>query len=279
MTEHAIDQSDFPSSGSTWRLKVRRGAMDAALGAIPFVLVAIAWYLAARSGRWSSVTVPDPGRVLAEAAGLFTGGLLQEHLTASLWRLVMGLLVAILMGFVLGLLMGMNRIAAELLDPVVTFMNAISGVAWIPLAIVWFGVGRESVLFVIWNSVFFMVLLNTILGVHTADKRLDQAVRTLGASRFQRIWMVTIPAALPNVLTGIRLGHAFGWRALIAAEMIGATSGVGFFIFQSSSHGLSYRVFAGILVIGVTVLLIDRLLIDTLERRTVRRWGQVHQLT
>lgn len=265
--------------GHRWVATAQNGLVSVALGAVPFIVVGAIWYVAAESGRWSGVSVPHPERVFGELATIGTGGMLDAHLIASITRLSLGFLIAVSMGFVLGILMGLSRLATDILDPIVTFMNAISGVAWIPLAIVWFGLGQQAVLFILWNSIFFMVLLNTVLGVRTADKKLEEAAQTMGASRLRRIVTVTIPSALPNILTGVRLGHAFGWRALIAAEMIGATAGIGFLIFQSSSHGLSYRVFAGIIVIGVTVLLIDRVVLDTIERRTVRRWGMVDQPT
>ena len=126
-----------------------------------------------------------------------------------------------------GFLVGLNRTAAEILNPLVVFFNAISGIVWLPLMISWLGIGTALAVFIIWNTVFFIVFQNTALGVQLVPQVFEQGVRALGGSRFETIRSVILPGALPYILTGIRTGLGFGWRALIAAELVGASSGLG----------------------------------------------------
>jgi taurine transport system permease protein len=179
------------------------------------------------------------------------------------------------MGLVLGVVMGLNRGVAEFFEPLCSFLNAMSGIAWIPLALIWFGIGPKSVTFILWNSIFFLVLFNTMLGVKAVPRIFEHAVLTLGGSRWRVIRDVMLPGALPNIVLGLRMGISFGWRALIAAEMIGASSGLGFRIWDAASFHRSDIILGGIILIGLIWLCTDRLLLVPLERWTIERWGLV----
>jgi ABC-type nitrate/sulfonate/bicarbonate transport system permease component len=130
-----------------------------------------------------------------------------------------------------GFIAGLNRPIAEFLNPLIIFFNAISGIVWLPLVIGWLGIGTALAVFLIWNTVFFIVFQNTVLGVQLVPQVFEEGVQALGGGRWETIRSVILPGALPYLLTGIRSGLGFGWRALIAAELVGATTGLGQMIF------------------------------------------------
>ena len=243
----------------------------------PFVLVLIVWQMLAASGRYTINQVPPPALVAEVLWDLVRDGTLGLHISQSLARLALGIATGAGMGIALGIALGMNREAAEFVEPLVTFLNALSGIAWVPLAIVWFGIGPGAVTFILWNSIFFLVLFNTMLGVLSVPPVYRNSILTLGGGRRRVITDVLFPGALPNIVLGLRMGIGFGWRALIAAEMIGATSGLGFMIYNASAYQRSDVIIAGVIVIGVLWTLTDHLLLVPLERWTVERWGLVRR--
>jgi NitT/TauT family transport system permease protein/taurine transport system permease protein len=162
-----------------------------------------------------------------------------------------------------------------MLNPLAVFFNAISGIVWLPLMITWIGIGTALAVFLIWNTVFFIVFQNTVLGVQLVPEVLEQGVRALGAGRMETLRSVTLPGALPYILTGIRSGLGFGWRALIAAELVGAASGLGTMIFDAAEYHRSDIIMSGCLIIGTIAIIMDRWLLLPIERRTVQRWGLV----
>jgi taurine transport system permease protein len=243
----------------------------------PFAVVLAVWQYLAASGRFTINQVPPPALVLEVLRDLIADGTLWTNISQSLARLALGVVSGAGMGIVLGILLGMNRGAAEFVEPLITFLNALSGIAWVPLAIVWFGIGPGAVTFLLWNSIFFLVLFNTTLGVLSVPPIYRNAILTMGGSRRHIIRDVIFPGALPNIVLGLRMGIGFGWRALIAGEMIGATSGLGFMIYNASAYQRTDIIMAGVLVIGVLWVITDRLLLVPLERWTVERWGLVRR--
>ena len=203
-----------------------------------------------------------------------SGGLITDVL-ASVTRLLGGAALGIATGVAAGFIAGLHRPIADFFNPLVTFFNAISGIVWLPLVIGFLGVGTALATFLIWNTVFFIVFQNTVLGVQLVPEVLEQGVRTLGAGRWETLRSVTLPGALPYILTGIRSGLGFGWRALIAAELVGANTGLGHMIFSGAEYHRADIIIAGCLTIGVIALTMDRWLLVPIERRTVRRWGLV----
>jgi NitT/TauT family transport system permease protein/taurine transport system permease protein len=245
------------------------------LGAVPFVLLVVGWWLAAHSGRFSAGAMPRPESVAAAARTLLADGTLQTDILASLGRLALGAGVSILVGVALGIAAGLHRALGDLLLPLAVFFSAVSGIAWIPLAIMWFGLGTVAVTFVIWNSIFFLVFFNTVLGIRAVPRILEQGIRTLGGGQRVLILQVFLPGALPHIVSGIRSGLGFGWRALVAAELIAATSGLGFLIFDASHYFRTDEILVGIGVIGILWAVMDAVILTPLERRTVKRWGTV----
>jgi ABC-type nitrate/sulfonate/bicarbonate transport system permease component len=153
------------------------------------------------------------------------------------------------------------------------FLFAIVEVAWIPIFVVWFGYGVKTIVLTLIYVVFFPVLYNTLLGVRTAPQLLVNAVRSLGASRLQVLRLVILPAALPNIITGLRVGAGFAFRGLVFAEIIAAKSGIGYLIFEGTESHQTARTIVGMIVMGLLWLAIDQFYLRPIERTTIQRWG------
>jgi NitT/TauT family transport system permease protein/taurine transport system permease protein len=240
---------------------------------VPFVVLAAVWQAAVRLGEYPVYLFPPPATVWHAAREILGSGELWTHTIESMGRVLLGSTAAIAVAFPLGLAMGMNRTASNYFTPMVTFFQAVPGLAWTPLAILWFGIGYKTVTFIVFLSVFFPVLFNTVVGIRSVNQTLINAVLTLGAPRLYVILEVLLPGALAYIVTGIRLGLGYGWRALVAVEMIGATSGLGFMIFDARAQLRSDLVIVGMLALGSVWLIADSLLLKPLEARTIERWG------
>ena len=257
----------------TARLRLERW-----IGMVPFAVTLAGWWIVSHEPGVRPATLPRPEAVAAALAGLVARGDLQADILVSLGRIATATLVSIVLGVGLGLLAALNRPLRDLLTPLATFFNSVSGIAWIPLAITWFGLGTAAVTFIIVNAIFFLVFFNTVLGVRSVPRIMEQAVQTLGGGRVALVRDVFLPGALPYIMSGVRSGLGFGWRALIAAELIAATSGLGFLIFDASNFFRTDEILGGILVIGVIWMAMDGLVLRPLERRTILRWGMVSSL-
>jgi taurine transport system permease protein len=244
-------------------------------GLAPFVALVAAWTLVTRTGLVSALFLPPPMDVARIAWELGRDGSLWINIAASLGRVLLGIVASVPLAVGLGVLVGLNRRLAPVVEPIVGFFNALSGIAWLPLAITWFGLGWISVTFIMFNTIFFLVFFNTLVGVRAVPRIFEHAVRTLGGSRRHVIFQVLIPGALPSIVTGIRMSIGFGWRALIAAEMIATSTGLGFLIYNAANFHQSDTILVGIVTIGLLWLATDRLVLQPLERRTIERWGLV----
>jgi NitT/TauT family transport system permease protein/taurine transport system permease protein len=245
------------------------------LPALPFAVVLAVWAIYWWIARPSAAELPSILAVVQVVGELAGDGRLAENVLASLWRLLLGASLGIVTGVIAGFCAGLYRGVSEFLNPLVVFFNAISGIVWLPLMIGWLGIGTALAVFVIWNTVFFIVFQNTVLGVQLVPEVLEQGVRALGAGRFETLRSVTLPGALPYILSGIRSGLGFGWRALIAAELVGAPSGLGQMIFAAGDYHRSDIIIAGCLIIGVIAIAMDRWILYPIEQRTVQRWGLI----
>jgi taurine transport system permease protein len=155
------------------------------------------------------------------------------------------------------------------------FFQAIGDIAWLPILLIWFGFGLTTMTFVIVYTVLFPVVLNTVLGVESVPRDLARAARSLGASPARVLWEVTLPGALPNIITGLRNGLGYGWRALIAVEMIVGTSGIGFMMFDARRSGSTVEILLGMIILGLLWYIVDAWILAPLERATGQRWGLV----
>lgn len=243
----------------------------------PFVAALAVWQALAAANVWPRVLFPPPFEVAQTFAADLVSGVLLVNLAVSLKSLLLGFAVGSAIAVPLGYLMGLSRASRNFFDPLVNLLQAIPGLAWIPFAILWFGLGQGAVTFIIVMSVFFPVLHNLLTGIRMVQPVLIEAVRTLGANRGDVIRHVIFPATLPNLMTGIRLGIAFGFRSLVGGEMIASTDGLGYAIFNAQQYFQSARIVVGMLTIGIVWLAMDRLILRPIEQRTTMRWGLVRE--
>jgi NitT/TauT family transport system permease protein len=242
------------------------------IGVIALVLAAW-WGLVVATG---SAIFPTPWQVVTGILELARDGTLWEHIGASLGRVGSGFLLAVAVGVPLGLWMGWVRAAHDTLNPLFQILRPISPIAWIPIAILWFGVGNASPIFLIFVSSVFPMVVQTVAGVHAIEKRYLRAAENFGVSRATLFGRVVVPATLPQVIVGMRTGLGVAWLVVVAAEMIALRSGLGYLIMDSRNAGNRYDlVVAGMLIIGLIGLLLDGLM-RRLEGLKIVRWRYAH---
>jgi NitT/TauT family transport system permease protein len=219
-----------------------------------------------------TIIIPSPWKVVLGIAELAQQGTLLEHVAASLFRVGTGYLLAAALAIPLGILMGWFNGLFVALNPLTQILRPISPIAWIPLAIIWFGVGNLAPIFLIFLSSFFPMALETTAGVHTIERQYIRAAENFGVSGLALFRQVVIPAALPQIIVGMRISLGVAWLVVVAAEMIALRSGLGYLIIDSRNAGNRYDlVVAGMLIIGVIGLLLD-IAVRRLERLKEVRW-------
>ena len=236
----------------------------------PVALLFIVWHVAVVVSQ--SLIFPTPWQVIVGLVELARQGLLIKHVVASLFRVTYGYLLAAALAVPVGMLMGWFATAHTLLNPLVQGLRPISPIAWIPLAILWFGVGDLSPIFLIFLSSFFPMVVGTAAGVMTIDKKLLRAATNFEFTGFRLFRSVVLPAALPQIVIGMRIGLGVAWLVVVAAEMIAVNSGLGYLIIDSRNAGNRYDlVVAGMVTIGVIGFLLDGLM-RRLDRLDEVRW-------
>ncbi|MGH7314342.1 MAG: ABC transporter permease [Candidatus Rokuibacteriota bacterium] len=239
--------------------------------------VLAAWSLAAATLPVPAYYLPPPLAVLASGAELLANGVLPTYVGESLRRMVLAAGLALLAGVPAGLMLGLSRRVADVMYPLLNFFQSVSGIAWLPLMLVWFGFGERTIMIAVNYTVLFPVIFNAMLGVRSVPRIYVHALRTLGGSRWRIVRDVLLPGALPSIATGLRLGLAYGWRALIAAEMLVGANGLGFMIFNAQNFHLTARIMLGMGIIGLLWLLLDYFVLRPLEEATIARWGLVQR--
>ena len=223
-----------------------------------------------------SVIFPTPWAVVTGTLELLKDGTLWRHIGASLMRVGAGFGLAVIVAVPLGLWMGWVRGAYQTLNPIFQILRPISPIAWIPIAILWFGVGDASPIYLIFISSVFPMVVQTTVGVHTIEKRYLRAAENFGVSRRTLFKRVVIPAVLPQILVGMRIGLGVAWLVVVAAEMIALHSGLGYMIMDSRNAGNRYDlVIAGMIIIGVIGLSLDGIM-RLLEEFKWVRWRYAH---
>jgi len=241
--------------------------------AIIALLVATWWLLVTLT---HSAIFPTPWQVVTATLELVRDGTLWGHIGASLMRVGLGFGLAVMVGVPLGLWMGWVRGAYTTLNPVFQILRPISPIAWIPIAILWFGVGNASPVFLIFISSVFPMVVQTTAGVHTIERRYLRAAENFGVSRLTLFRRVIIPAVLPQVIVGMRIGLGVAWLVVVAAEMIALRSGLGYLIIDSRNAGNRYDlVISGMIIIGLIGLSLDGAM-RLLEGLRAVRWRYAH---
>jgi len=219
-------------------------------------------------------TFLQAARALAEGLG---SGELVEKTRITLAVLLQGYGLGVLAAFVLTALAVSTQLGRDLLSTLTAMFNPLPAIALLPVALLWFGLGRGSLVFVLMHSVLWPLALNTYAGFQGVPETLRMAGRNYGLGGLRYVLQILVPAALPAILSGLKIGWAFAWRTLIAAELVfGASSGkggLGWFIFQNRNELQTDRVFAGLALVILIGLAVEGLVFQTLEKLTVRRWG------
>lgn len=225
--------------------------------ALPLLCLVLWYLLSAWLEVFSPIIMPPPSAVGEAFIDLIGSGELLLHVRSSLTRVFLGFGMAAAVGVPLGILMGLYRAITEFAQGMVNLLRPIPPLAWIPIAILWFGIGNASAVFIVTYAAFFPVLLNTISGVKDVDRLMIRAAKTLGARDRFIVWHVVLPAALPSVITGLRLGLGISWAAIVAAELIAAQSGLGYMIEYYRRLIMTEKVVLGMIVIGLIGLGLD----------------------
>jgi ABC-type nitrate/sulfonate/bicarbonate transport system permease component len=243
------------------------------LGTAPFLLLIAAWAVLPHLIQYPAYMLPPIDAVIEYARESALDGSLLRNVLTSLARLAAGFVIGMALAVPLGLAIALNRHVADLFRPVLSFLQAIAGIAWVPLTIIWFGIGNGSVIFVIANTIFFASLYNTVVGVQSIPVALHRAVRSHGGRGLALLTNLILPGALVQILLGVRTSMAYGWRALVASEMIAGTSGLGYMTMEAVQWQRTEVIILGMIIIGLLWVIMDRAIFTPIERRTVGRWG------
>jgi taurine transport system permease protein len=240
---------------------------------VPFVVLVAVWW-----GIKVGAAVPDrllvaPPAVWASFVYLVTHGILAEYASASLRMIGEASVISFVIGVPLGFAVGTNRYAARALEGTLRFLQGISGIAWLPLAILWFGFTNTTTLTIVIYTLIVPIVFNTMTGVRAIPENYVLALQSLGAGRLRIVRDVYLPGALPSIVVGMRLGMGYGWRALIASEMLVRQGGLGDLIFSARTFSQIDRIMVGMVMIGTLYIIVDRLLVQPVETMTVARWG------
>jgi NitT/TauT family transport system permease protein len=253
------------------RLEPARLATLSAAGAAGFLAL---WTAAALAGLTSRDFLPAPWDVVLRFANLvvepFAGYTLFEHLLSSFQRFGMGFLIAVAVGIPLGLLMAWFRWVDRIVSPAFDAVRFVAPIAWVPFAALWFGTGIGGPVLIIFMGAFPPVLINTYRGAKNVDRKYIEAAQMLGASSWRAMTQVLLPAAVPSIVAGLRISAGLGWQSLVGAELIVASSGVGYLMVKGQAAVSTATVMSGMLAIGVVGVLIDvalRRIQQTIEAR------------
>ena len=257
-----------------WRRFVKGGGVELAL--LIGVLLLL-WSFISQSIPNPARYLPSPLSVVFSSFDLLHKGLLLHFVGKTLWRLLIGSALGLAVGIPFGILLGLNRTVSDMFYPILNFFQAISGIAILPIVVIWWGNSEKTVFTIILYTCFFPIAFNVLAGVRGTPMILINAIRTLGASRLRIMWDVLIPGAMPYIATGARLGIGFAWRAVIAGEMLAGRRGLGWLIFTAQDADLTAQMILGMVMIGTIWILLDRYVLRPIESDTIQRWGLVQR--
>jgi len=254
------------------------------LAFIPISLFLVLWELAAGFKLIKPSLFPPPSKIISKLVALSADGLpvsstLGAHIAATLERLAVAFIIGSVIGILVGLFMGLNKPAFKFFNPLISVLMPIPGIALAPIFIIWFGFGDATIIPLGALSAFFPMVYSTISGVRSIDRKLVNAAEIMGANRRKIILSVYLPWAASYVFNGTKLGLARAWMTVVAVEFIAATNwGLGYMIWNATEYLRSDTVYVGILVLIIIYFLLEKLFINTIEKRTIVRWGMVGDL-
>ena len=260
---------DIPLAQRIWQLSLVRKT-------VILLALAVIWELAARYQN-NDLLLPS----VVQTASAFYDGIASGELLSKVWIslavLIKGYVIGIVLAFALTTLAVSTQLGRDLLSTLTAMFNPLPAIALLPLSLLWFGLGQGSLIFVLVHSVLWALALNTYSGFLGVSETQRMAGRNYGLKGLRFVWYILIPAALPSILSGLKIGWAFAWRTLIAAELVfGAQSGkggLGWYIYQNRNELYTDKVFAGLIAVILIGLLVENLLFNNIERLTVKRWG------
>jgi NitT/TauT family transport system permease protein len=241
---------------------------------ISFAVVLVLWELASRLSGWSAQVFPGPVMVAEGGIELLLNGKLIRDSVASLFRVTIGFNLAVLIGVPLGIILGRMVRTSKFINPLIQFLRPISPLAWIPLAMLWFGIGEKPAVFLIFLSCFFPLVTSTVIAVHSIKPIYFQVAANFGFTRREVLLKVIFPAILPDIVTALRMTIGIAWLVVVAAEMIAVQSGLGYLILDSRNALRMDYVMVGMITIGIIGLVLDYIMrrlseIDEVKWRTL----------
>lgn len=246
----------------------RRGGYFVLPLALPLLLIVV-WEMLSKKGFIRPTILPPPSDIWLVLVDMTMSGELPKHLLVSLGRVIKGFSVGALLGLVVGVLIGLSPRVERALVLITGLLRPIPIIAWVPVLILWMGIDEASKITVIAIGSFWPVLLNVVHGIRNTDKKYVEVATILEKSRWTLLTKVVLPSALPSIFTGIRIGIGIAWMSVVGAELIAASSGVGYMIMYARELSQADVMLVGVISIGVTGLLID-FLIRTLETRLLK---------
>jgi sulfonate transport system permease protein len=232
---------------------------------LPAILIA-AWELSVRNGLIDLTLYSSPTQIISEVARLAADGVLLQHLESTFLRVIAGFVAGVLAATFLGAVTGFSRLSRELLDPLLQSLRSIPSMAWVPLFILWLGINESSKVSLIALGVFFPVYLNLMNGVQNVDRKLVEVGLAAGFRGAQLVWRIILPASLPAYFVGLRQGLALGWMFVVAAEIMGASRGLGYLLIDGESTGRPAILIASVILFGICGKLTDSLLVAVSAR-------------
>ena len=255
------------------RRRPPRTGQDTWLGVGTIVGLLVIWELVYHLKLMPQWAFPSPWQVVLAFYGLVDSGVLITNAGASVGRQITGVALAALFGIPVGLLLGASRTVRAAFLPLFRLVYPIPGIAWIPMAILWFGVGFKSTVFVIFFSGIWPVIFNTMAGVQTLSGQYTDVARVYLASRSLYTRRILIPGSLPFIITGVRLTYGIGWRVIVGAEMISSIVGLGFLIDDARWQLRPDIMLAGMITIAMIGWVSENWFFDWIERKTIEKWG------
>ena len=274
-----VNSGDAPVVAKTLSVFERVYRLGFVRKAVILAVLAIAWEA---YGRWlgNPLLFPTFGETLEAFVSNIASGIIPQRMLVSLQTLVIGYSIGIALAALLTTLAIGSRIGADLLETLTSMFNPLPAIALLPLALIWFGLGSGSVIFVLVHSVLWAIALNTHAGFRAVSNTLRMVGQNYGLRGLKLVRLILIPAAFPAILTGLKVGWAFAWRTLIAAELVFGVSsgsgGLGWFIYENRNQLETANVFAGLFTVILIGLFVENIIFATIERKTIRRWGMQH---
>ena len=274
--QEPVDASDIGEVERSLAFTERLIDNDAVRRLAILVVLGLIWELYA---RWvdNPLILPTLGTTLATFFHDFASGVLVDRIATSMRSLMLGYLAGLFLAAVLTTAAVSTRIGSDILSTLTAMFNPVPAIALLPLALIWFGLGVPSLVFVIVHSVLWAVALNTLTGFRSVPETLRMSGRNYGLHGIRYVALILIPAAFPSILAGLKIGWAFAWRTLIAAELVFGVSsrsgGLGWYIFEARSELETDRVFAGLLAVILIGLIVETVIFRFIEKHTVQRWG------